>query len=341
MSLCLLSCDAHSALTDTSSNDVTHSAAAIFGTGFGPAWSGWVAQRQDLGWRWIQHIQAIFTGAGFIVLAVCLTETRGSVILARRAAKLRKETGDERYKARSEEERASLWIIISNSLTRPIWLLFSEPIVTSFSLWVSLNWLMLYATLESVGLITELHGYTEGQTGLVFLSICLAAALGQASTFIQENLYRRYYPTKGPEARLYLSMLSAFLFPIGCFIYGWTAYPDVSIAGPIVGLVVMMFAVYHVYLATFNYIADAYLIFASSALAAQSFSRNMFGFSAPLFTTQMYHKLGYQWASSLIGFLAIVIGTVPFVLYRYGPQIRARSKFAEQLQELERKMSKQ
>lgn len=55
----------------------------------------------------------------------------------------------------------------------------------------------------------------------------------------------------------------------------------------------------------------------------------------------MYQRLGYQWASSLVGFLAIVIGVVPFVLFKYGPQVRAKSKFAEQLQELERKMSKQ
>lgn len=315
--------------------------ASIFGTGIGPVWAGWVAQRQDLGWRWIQWIQAIFTGGGLIGLALYLRETRGSVILTRRAAKLRKETGDMRYKARAEEERASLFVLISQSLTRPLWLLFSEPIVTSFSLWVSLNWLMLYATLESVGLVTALHGYSEGQNGLVFLSICVAALLGLLSNSYQDHLYHKYYPTKGPEARLYLSMASAILFPIGCFIYGWTSYPDVSIAGPIVGLIVIMFSVYHVYLATFNYLADAYLIFASSALAAQSFSRNVFGMSAPLFTTQMYQNLGYQWASSLVGFLAIVIGIVPFVLYAFGPQIRARSKFAEQLQELERKMSKQ
>lgn len=250
--------------------------AAIFGTGIGPVWAGWVAQREDLGWRWIQWIQAIFTGAGLIVIVLCLDETRGSVILTRRAAKLRKETGDARYKARAEEERASLYVIISQSLTRPIWLLFSEPIVTAFSLWVSLNWLMLYATLESVGLVTDLHGYSEGQSGLVFLSICLAAVLGNVSNnLIQEKLYARYAPTKGPEARLYLSMVSALLFPIGCFIYGWTSYSHVSIAGPIVGLVVIMFGVYHVYLAVFNYLADSYLIFASSALAAQSFSRNM------------------------------------------------------------------
>lgn len=49
----------------------------------------------------------------------------------------------------------------------------------------------------------------------------------------------------------------------------------VSIAGPIVGIIILMTSVYHIYLAVFNYLSDSYLIYASSALAAQSFCRNM------------------------------------------------------------------
>ncbi len=43
---------------------------AIFGTGIGPVWAGWVEQNQKLGWRWIQYIQAIYTG--FILLLLLL-----------------------------------------------------------------------------------------------------------------------------------------------------------------------------------------------------------------------------------------------------------------------------
>lgn len=161
--------------------------------------------------------------------------------------------------------------------------------------------------LESIGLVTALHDYNPGQTGLVFISICVAALLGQATNVFQERLYVKNFPTKGPEARLYAALVAAVGFPVGCFIYGWTAYRElngrrkdrertilralktsldpfnplpfpsahVSIAGPIVGIVVLMTSVYHVYLAVFNYLSDAYLIYASSALAAQSFCRNM------------------------------------------------------------------
>ncbi|PWN21328.1 MFS general substrate transporter [Microstroma glucosiphilum] len=311
--------------------------AAIFGTGFGPVWAGWVAQHESLGWRWIQYIQAIFTSGGLLLLVFFFRETRGSVILTRRAARLRKETGDERYRARAEAERASIPVLIKDSLTRPLWLLVSEPIVIAFSLWISFLWGVMYSLLESLGLIADLHGYTLGQEGLLFLSIVAAAILGLATNPIQDRLYNKNFSKRGPEARLYLAMISAVTFPIGAFIYAWTSYPDVSIAGTIIGVIVFMWSVFNVYLAVFNYLADSYLIFASSALAAQSFARNMFGLAFPLFTEQMYHNLGYQWASSLAGFLGAALGVVPFVLFIYGDRIRAKSRFSMQLLELEKK----
>lgn len=87
-------------------------------------------------------------------------------------------------------------------------------------------------------------------------------------------------------------------------------------------------------LAMTHSVPQAYLVYASSALAGQSFARNMFGFMFPLFVEQMYQNLGYQWASSLAGFLGAALGIVPFVLLMYGHKIRAKSKFSLELQRL-------
>ncbi|PWY99052.1 MFS general substrate transporter [Testicularia cyperi] len=306
--------------------------AALFGTGIGPVYAGWIEQNTKLEWRWIQHVQAIYTGFILILIVLFLRETRGSIILTRRAAKLRKTTGDPRYKARAELERASLSILIKNSLTRPLIFLVKEPIVSSFSLWISFTWGFMYMLLSSIGLITKLKNYTPGQTGLVFLAIAGAAVLGNLTNPIQEHLYRKNFARRGPEARLYLACVGAFLFPAGCFIYGWTSFRYVSIAGPIVGVVTLMTGIYHIYLAVFNYLADAYLTYASSALAAQSFARNIFGFMFPLFVEQMYINLGYQWASTLSAILGAMLGVVPFILFFYGDKIRAKSKISQALQ---------
>lgn len=91
---------------------------AFGGTGLGPGVMGYV--EEFLGWRWISWIQMMMAGVMFIAIVFLTRETRGSVLLSKRAAKLRKETGDERYQCRSDAERASLAILIRVSLTRPI-----------------------------------------------------------------------------------------------------------------------------------------------------------------------------------------------------------------------------
>jgi len=45
-------------------------------------------------------------------------------------------------------------------------------------------------------------------------------------------------------------------------------------------------------LAVMNYLIDAYTIYAASVLAANSVLRCLFGFAFPLFTSQMYDRLG-------------------------------------------------
>lgn len=65
--------------------------------------------------------------------------------------------------------------------------------------------------------------------------------------------------------------------------------------------------IYAVYLATFNYLADVYHKYASSALAAQSFCRNMMGAVFPLVTKALFGGLGIGGACSLLGGIVSLI----------------------------------
>lgn len=91
---------------------------AFIGTGVGPAFGGYVAQALD--WRWIQWIQGMLAIVMAVALIFFTEETRGSIILSRKAAKLRQETGDERYQVRSDLERTSYATMIRISVTRPL-----------------------------------------------------------------------------------------------------------------------------------------------------------------------------------------------------------------------------
>jgi len=89
--------------------------------------------------------------------------------------------------------------------------------------------------------------------------------------------------------------------------------------------------IFSIYLAVFNYLADTYGKYASSALAAQSFCRNMLGGAFPLFTKQMFTKMTYQGAGSFLGAVSALLTIVPWMLIFYGPRIRARSKIASEI----------
>lgn len=55
-----------------------------------------------------------------VFVYLILVETRAGVILTRRAKKLRKTTGDQRYKAKLEETRPTIRHLIWISCTRPM-----------------------------------------------------------------------------------------------------------------------------------------------------------------------------------------------------------------------------
>jgi hypothetical protein len=63
--------------------------------------------------------------------------------------------------------------------------------------------------------------------------------------------------------------------------------------------------------------SDAYLAIAASALAAVTVLRSLAGAGFPLFATQMYDKLNPRWASTLLGFIALLLAPIPVVLIRY------------------------
>lgn len=60
------------------------------------------------------------SGALAVVIPLFMGETRSSVLLKRLARKMRKETGDQRYRARVEDELPSLRSLMFVSATRPL-----------------------------------------------------------------------------------------------------------------------------------------------------------------------------------------------------------------------------
>jgi hypothetical protein len=83
------------------------------------------------------------SGAFAVFMPFVLDETRASVLLSRKAAKLRKTTGDGRYQSKDEFERASLAEMFKTSLSRPVRMLLTEPVLLAITLWISFSWAVL------------------------------------------------------------------------------------------------------------------------------------------------------------------------------------------------------
>ncbi|KAK4034317.1 major facilitator superfamily domain-containing protein [Parachaetomium inaequale] len=144
-------------------------------------------------------------------------------------------------------------------------------------------------------------------------------------------LLRRRFPAAAPESRLYFTCLTSTLLPIGLFIFGFSSRTDTHWIGPAVSLVLATMGILSIYLAVFNYFADTYHKYASSALAAQSFCRNVLGGAFPLVTGPLFTNLGPAKAGAVLGGIATALTVVPWVLVFFGGRIRARSPFASQL----------
>ncbi|KAK7902606.1 hypothetical protein LTR67_002252 [Exophiala xenobiotica] len=334
---------------------VLFTGATMLGTGLGPLVSGFVAQ--NLSWRWVWWIQVMTSGTLVSLVTIFFRETRGTIILSRKAKLLNKwyeeleqagaigmeidatdlEKNDKkccriRWKVKADEERSSLGRMIAVSLYRPIHMLFTEPVVFFFSLWIGFSWAVLYLQFGSIPLVFEVnHGFDLQQTGAVFTAICVGGILSTILSIYQEKWAAKHYPVKingSPEGRLTFACVESALMPIGIFIFGWTCYSSIHWIVPTIGITIATMGIFSIFLATFNYTADVYHIYASSALAASGLCRNLLGGSFPLVTKQMFRNLGFQAASSLLGAIGAVLTLVPWILFFYGPKIRARSKIA-------------
>lgn len=326
--------------------------AALIGTGMGPMIAGFIVQHTT--WRWVFWSHSIAVGILMVFIIFLFSETRGSVLLSRMAATLNtyyeareaagyygvvdeNEKSDKpvrlRWKVKADEERRSLLQMMRISMLRPFHFLFTEPVVFFFSLFISFSWSVLYLTFAAIPYIfSTVYGFNVEQANAVLAAISIAGLLMTVVSIWQER-YAKYVGAQkpGPEQRLFFCCFEALAMPIGLFWLGWTATPGVPWIVPTIAVGVATVGIYVIYLSTFNYLADGYGPYASSAIAAQSFCRNLLGGSFPLFTEQMYRKLGIGGASSLLGGIAVLLTLVPWVLMLYGPRIRARSKICSQL----------
>ncbi|GBE81643.1 MFS general substrate transporter [Sparassis latifolia] len=311
-------------------------AAPYGGPVLGPVVGGFVGE--TIGWRWLFWVNMIFCGVTAIFIAT-IPETFAPAILHKRAIRLREETGDPNITTEQELFRASFSEMLTETLLRPFQMLVTEPILLLMSLYIALIYGLLYAFFFSFPVVFGRGGYNfdNGLTGLTFLSVIIGLLLALvAMPFVEAN-YRVRAEAKGghadPEDRLVGMLIGCWFVPVSLFIFGWTAPPVVmpgggNWVGPCISGIPFGFGMVIIYFSANAYLIDAFPGYVASALAAKTVIRSGSGAAMPLFITAMYHNLGNGWAASVWGFISLAMIPIPFLFYRYGKAIRARSSRA-------------
>ena len=131
-----------------------------------------------------------------------------------------------------------------------------------------------------------------------------------------------------PEDRLPPMFLASILLPVGLFWFAWTSSPALNFWPQVISGIFIGMGIAGVLASSISYLVDVYLLNANSALAANAFVGALFGAAFPLFCDYMYKALGVDWATSLIGFVAVAMIPFPFLFWFKGKQIRGWSKFS-------------
>ncbi|KAL8854679.1 MAG: hypothetical protein Q9221_000461 [Calogaya cf. arnoldii] len=299
-----------------------------------PFVGGFIIMNPTLGWRWTEYLVAIMGFLAFALDLFFLEETYPPIVLQQKAATLRRRTLNWGIHAKQEEIEVDFRELVTKNFSRPLRLLVTEPIVLLLSIYMAFIYGLLYLFLTAYPIVfQQIHGFNPGVGGLPYFGMILGQLTAGVYIALTQPSYNRKLEANGgvpiPEWRLFPVILGGISFTGGLFWFGWSGYQASThwIVPTLSGLLTG-FGLLAIFLQSLNYLVDAYLMFAASAIAANTFLRSIFGAVFPLFATQMFQGMGVNWAGSLLGFVALALVPIPVIFWKYGARIRARSTFA-------------
>ncbi|EKG09256.1 Sugar transporter conserved site [Macrophomina phaseolina MS6] len=288
-----------------------------------------------LGWRWNNWLIAIMGGVAFCLVA-CLQETYAPVLLRKKAAEMRAQTGDERWWSRYEN-KAEFSQLLKVNLSRPFIMMFTEPICAFWDFYIGVVYAILYLCFVAYPIsFREDRAWSDGISGLAFCGI----GCGITTMILFEPIIRRAAssypkdPTTGetpPEAIMGIICASGISLAVGQLWFAWTCSPNVHWVAPILAGIPFGAGYGGIFVYGSNYLVDSYGIYAASALAGNTVTRSVLGAFLPLAGPSMYRSLGPNWAGTVLGIIATGCIPIPFVFYFRGGNFRRLSKMVEQI----------
>ncbi|KPI35084.1 putative transporter [Cyphellophora attinorum] len=290
---------------------------------------GFIVENPSLGWRWTEYICAVLGAVILIPTSMVLEESYAPVLQKRAARRARLEAKDDANGISHEEVKLSFKTILSDFVARPLTMLLRDPIVLLMSIYGSFVYALLYLFLVGYPTVFQhIYHMRPGVGGLPALALIVGEVCAVLAIFaMQPWIMRKAKQNQGvllPEWQLPVAVPGSIAFAVGILWFGWSGYQGtVHWIVPTLSGILSGFGLLATFIPSISYLTQARAERATSAVAAHTMLRSFCAAGFPMFATYMYEDLGVQWASTLLGGIALLLTPVPILLYIYGSRLRS------------------
>ncbi|KAI9928685.1 hypothetical protein MW887_001902 [Aspergillus wentii] len=310
---------------------------SVGGSVVGAVVGGFVEDRHPL--PWIFWVQLLAGGVVQVMHLFLVPETRSTIILDREAKKRRKNGEMNIYGPHEmhgfELSARDIFIVWS----RPFHMLFTEPIVLWLSLLSGFSDSLIFTFLQGFTPIYKQWGFGTIQISLAFIPLLIGYFMAYISFLPSIHMFRKRRRKNGPDSFCLKRGYVIPCLPIGLFGFAWTSLgpPQVHWIAPMIFTTIIGIANYSIYQSSIDYTVAAYGAYAASATGGNDFARDFLAGIAAMYSTPMFenigHKYSYEYASTILACVSVVVTVPIYFFYKHGPAIRARSPFAKRIEE--------
>ena len=189
-----------------------------------------------------------------------------------KADELRRRTKNWGIHAKQEEIEVDFRELVERNFSRPLRMLFTEPIVLFLSIYMSFIYGLLYLFLTAYPLVFQgVYGFNAGVGGLPFLGMVVGQVSAGIYMISRQPSYRRKLQANNgvaiPEWRMPQVIIGGVAFAGGLFWLGWSGYSGkVHWIVPTLSGLLSGFGLMSIFLQSLNYLVDAYLMVCDAAL---------------------------------------------------------------------------
>ncbi|KAJ7863168.1 major facilitator superfamily domain-containing protein [Mycena leptocephala] len=302
----------------------------------GPVIGGFAAQAES--WRW-PILELLWISAfSLVFLCLFLPETHGPTILLRRAKRLRALTGNPELRTATEraEEALTIGNVVYEALILPF-VLAIEPVLLFANVYLGFVYAVFYLWFEAFPLVfSGIYHFNEGLSGLPFLGFLVSGII----TYAVYCIYLMYHiaPRNAraaaagkeplPEIKLEIGLMASIFIPTSVLIFGFASKASVHWIVPVIGAALYLPGIYLIFQSILTYITSAYPDYGAPVLAGNDLFRSWIASVFPLFGRALFSNLGLGPGSALLAGLSFFLMAVYWLLLKYAPVLRKRSKYA-------------